>query len=193
MLPEAELFVMAEHMLVEVLGRIRDGDADIVIPPFYDPPSEHPARPIHDIVEQYVRDDAAVPDLLAGRTMQEIGPDRFVDIASVADAAIAAASKVTDGDAVVHTGAGDVSARTYLQRLTIDRSFVAHYVATYLGSTACPLPEELARPLWELTSPEAATLRSAGIFRDPLPLPEDVSWRDRFLLSAGHLPHPLGH
>ena len=33
--------------------------------------------------------------------------------------------------------------------------------------------------------------RSIGIFRDPLPMPDDVSWRDRFLLSAGRDPHPL--
>jgi hypothetical protein len=203
MLREAELFVMAEQMLVEVLGRIRAEDRDIVIPAFYDSPSEQVTRPVHEVVEDYVRDDAAVPDLLAGRTMHQVGQDRFAGdllgddwdagIARVADAAMTAASKVDDGDALVHTGYGDVSTSSYLLRLTIDRSFVAHYIATYLGSTACPLPEELARPLWELTAPAAATWRELGIFREPMRLPDHVSWRDRFLLTAGHLPHPLGH
>lgn len=83
--------------------------------------------------------------------------------------------------------------REYLLRATLARSLLAHYVAAYLGSTACPLPEELARPLHELTGPDAARWRRLGWFREPMPLPPHVSWRDRFLLEAGHLPHPLGH
>jgi hypothetical protein len=203
MLHEAELFVMAEEMLVEVLGRIREQDQDIVLPPLFDAPGVDQAAPLRQVVELCAHDDAWVPDMLSGRTMHEVGPhlfdgdllgdDRQASIKRIADAAIAAARQVTDGGAVVHTSLGDVSVRTYLQRLTVARSLVAHYVATYLGSTACPLPEELARPLWELTSPEAQAWRSLGMFRDPLPLPENVSWRDRFLLTAGHQPHPLGH
>ena len=80
-----------------------------------------------------------------------------------------------------------------LVRMTLERSLLAHYVAAYLGSTACPLPEELARPLWERTEPDAASWRERGYFRPPMPLPDHVSWRDRFLLRAGHEPHPLGH
>ncbi len=205
MLRDAELFVMAEVVLVEVLGRIRDEDRDIVIPPLFDVPGADRAAPLWRLVEQYAYDDAWVPDMLAGRTMAEAGPDRFDgdllgtdpqgSISRIADAACAAARQVgdADGDKVVHCSFGDVSTRDYLRRITIARSFLAHYVATYLGSTACPLTEELARPLWELTAPDAQAWRSLGIYRDPLPLPEHVSWRDRFLLSAGHEPHPLGH
>jgi hypothetical protein len=203
MLHEAELFVMAEEMLVEVLGRIREQDLDIVLPPLFDAPGVDQPVPLGQVVELFAYDDAWVPDMLSGRSIDEVGPDQFdgdllgddrqASIARIADAAVTAARQVIDGDAVVHTSRGDVSVRTYLQRLTVARSLVAHYVATYLGSTACPLPEELARPLWELTSPEAQAWRSLGMFRDPLPLPENVSWRDRFLLSAGHQPHPLGH
>ncbi len=203
MLQEAELFVMAEEMLVEVLGRIRAADRDIVLPPLFEEPGVDQPAPIWRVVQLYARDDAWVPDLLSGRTIDEVGRDRFdgdlldddpqASITRIAGAAMAAARQVTDGDVIVHASHGDVSTRTFLQRLTIARSLVAHYVATYLGSTACPLPEELARPLWEVTAPEADMWRALGFFRDPMPLPEHVSWRDRFLLTAGHLPHPLGH
>ncbi|HEV7208874.1 MAG TPA: hypothetical protein VGN54_09045, partial [Mycobacteriales bacterium] len=169
MLHEAELFVMAEHVLVEVLGRIREADEEIMIPPMFDLPGADRAAPIRLVVEEYAFDDACVPDILAGRPSNNIdrgrldaglrGEGRTATIAGVAGAAVAAAREVTDGDAVVHAGYGDVSTRDYLLRLTIARSLVAHYVATYLGSTACPLPEELARPLWALTEPEAATWR----------------------------------
>jgi hypothetical protein len=203
MLREAELFVMAEEMLVEVLGRIRDEDRDIVLPPRWEAPGADQAAPLRQVVEQYARDEASVPGALSGRTPDDIprgapgdglpSHDRQAAVVRLAAAACAAARAATDGDAVVRTGDGDLSVRTYLQRLTVTRSLVAHYVAAYLGSTACPLPEELARPLWEATHPEADAWRALGIFRAPLPLPDHVSWRDRFLLSAGHQPHPLGH
>ncbi len=94
---------------------------------------------------------------------------------------------------MVHGSNGDVSTRDYLRQLTITRCFVAHDVAMHLGSRACPLPEELARGMWEGTQADAQTWRSLGIFRDPLPSPDDASWRDRFLSSAGRDPHPFLH
>lgn len=133
MLREAELFVMAEQMLVEVLGRIRDGDRDIVLPPLFDAPGADQAAPLWRVVEQYAYDDTWVPDLLAGRTMDEVGRHRF------------------DGDLL----GDDPNAR--IARIA-----------------------------------DAASAAARGITA-PLPLPENVSWRDRFLLSAGHEPHPLGH
>jgi hypothetical protein len=187
MLAEAELFVRAEQMLVEVLGRIRDGDRDIALPPL-----RTGAAPLTmaQAVEQHVRDDAAVPWLLLGGPAEDVdGPSR--DVGQLAEDACAAAREVEDGEAVVD-GQG-LTTREVLLRGTVVRCLLAHYVAAYLGSTACPLPEELARLLWETTAPQAARWRELGYFRDPMPLPPHVSWRDRFLLTAGHEPHPLGH
>ena len=187
MLPEAELFVMAERMLVEVLGRIRPQDQDIVLPPMHGG-SPTPV-PIRVAVQQHLAADARLPAVLGA---EPVRPDGRTP-AQVADAACAAVERVVDGDALVDTEDGPVAVRELLLQLTVTRSLLAHYVAAYLGSTACPLPEELARPLWERTAPEADALRRNGHFREPMPLPEHVSWRDRFLLDAGHLPHPLGH
>lgn len=208
MIREAELFVMAEQVLVEVIGRIRGEQWDIVIPPLFDMPGADRPRAMRELVGHYAYDDAWVPDLLAGRTMDDVGPDRFdgdllggdllggnphAHVVRISDAACAAARLVTDGDAVVHCTFGDVPARDYLWQLNIARSFIAHDIAMHLGSRACPLTEELARGMWEGTAPAADMWRSYGIFRDPLPMPADVSWRDRFLLSAGRDPHPLHH
>lgn len=192
MLREAELFAMAEVMLVEVLGRIRDQDRDIVLPPLTDLPGAEKASPMGTIAERYAEDDACVPTILAGGSADAVERDD-PDVTRIAEAARAAAFAVSDGDAIVHARYGDVTTRHYLLRLSVNRSLVAHYVAAYLGSTACPLPEELARPLLELTGPDAGTWRSLGIFHEPMPAPDLASWRDRFLLMAGHLPHPLGH
>ena len=190
MLREAELFVMAEVMLVEVLSRVRPQDQDIVLPEL----ATRADRPltIAEAVADHLAEDAQVPGVLAGgEVLPSGGPASST--AATAEDACDAARKVVDGEAVVVSVHGELSARAFLLRSTMARSLLAHYVAAYLGSTACPLPEELARPLWELTAPEAPAWRALGWFHDPMALPPHVSWRDRFLLDAGHQPHPLGH
>jgi hypothetical protein len=201
MIREAELFVMAEQVLEEVVGRIRGEQWDIVLPPLFDMPGADRPVVLRAGVNHYAYDDAWVPDMLAGRTMDEVGRDRFDGdllgsdphgaVTGYVTAACAAAGEVTDGDALVHCSFGDVATRDYLWQLNIARSFLAHEIAMHLGSRACPLTEELARGMWEGTAPAAAYWRSMGVFREPLPMPDDVSWRDRFLLSAGRDPHCL--
>jgi hypothetical protein len=185
-LQEAALLHMAEVMLVEVLGRVRPQDEDIVLPPVHvraDGP-----RTIAVATAQHLQDEADVRSALTG----ELGSiDRVVADAARRTCAVAAAQD--DGDRLVLSDGEPTSVRALLLRATVERSLLAHYVAAHLGSPACPLPEELARPLWELTSPDARAWRRAGWFFEPLPLPPHVSWRDRFLLTAGHSPHPLGH
>lgn len=201
MIREAELFVMAERVLVEVVGRIRGPGWDIVLPPLLDRPGIDRPVPMRVAVAGYARDDAWVPDLLAGRTVDAAGRDRFdgdllgadphAAVAGFVEAACAAAARVDDGTAVVHADGRDLGVRDYLWELTITRAFLAHEIAMHLGSRACPLTEELARGLCAGTGPDAERWRAAGFFRDPMPLPADVSWRDRFLLTAGRDPHPL--
>lgn len=167
-----DLFVMAERMLVEVLGRIRQGNGKIVLPPLR--PAGAPTT-IRESVARHVREEAAlagVPDDV------ELGSDPQATVVRLADAAVAAVRE------------GGIDAEELLLA-TIDRCFLAHDVAFHLGSTACPLPEELARPLWEITDPRSAEFRERGVFGEPLlPMPPHVSWRDRFLRNAGRDPHP---
>lgn len=202
MIREAELFVLAEQVLVEVVGRIRPEHWQIVVPPMFDMPGADRPRTLRQLVTHYAHDDAWVPDMLAGRTMDEVGRDVFDGdllgddahgtVTRLAKAACAAAGEATDGDRIVHCSFGDVPTRDYLWQLDIARCFLAHDIAMHLGSRACPLTEELARGMWEGTAPAAEYWRSIGIFRKPIPYPDGhVSWRDQFLLTAGRDPHPL--
>ena len=158
MIREAELFVMAEETLLEVLGRVRAEHRNIIVPPMFDMPGADQPQPIRDLVAHYARDDAWVPDMLAGRTMAEVGQDKYdgdlPELAQIVAAACAAARAVDDAAATVHCSFGDVDVDEYLLQLIIARSFLAHDIAMALGSRACPLPEELARPMYEITAPE---------------------------------------
>lgn len=203
MIREAELFVKAENILVEVIGRIRAEHWEIVVPALFALPGFDEPGSVRQAVDRHALEDAWVPDLLAGRTMDEVGRDKFdgdlvgddaaLSTKRLADAAVAAANQVTDGAATVHANHGDVATRDYLLRLAITRAFVAHDIAFGLGTTACPLTEEFGRAAYEATQPKAWRWRSLGIFGEPLPMPpRHTSWRDRFLLLAGRDPHP-GH
>lgn len=197
---ETELFVISEQVLVEVVGRIRAEHWKLVLPPLFDRPGADKPLPLRAYVLRHAVDDARVPQLLAGETIDPdrsgvelLGPDPHATVARLADVACAAARDV-DEHQIVHSDLGDVPARDFLRHLTITRSFVAHDIAMHLGSRACPLTEELSRAMWERTEPAAAHWRKLGIFREPLaPVPADVSWRDRFLMSAGRDPHALDH
>lgn len=193
---EAELFVQAEDVLVEVLGRVGSRNWGIVLPAMFDAPGAGKPLSIKENVARYVAENARVPEVLTGATANGGGrPDEDVLGAArrLSTAACAAARTVTDGDVKVHSSFGELTAGEYLWRLDITRCFLAHDIAMHLGSRACPLTEELARGMWEGTAPDAERWRELGYFREPLPLPADVSWRDRFLLSAGRDPHPLVH
>ena len=185
-LHEAALFHMAEDMLVEVLGRVQPRDEDVVLPPMH--VRARQPRTIAAAAGEHLQDESAVRSLLTGRAEGSDG-----DVAAAARRTCQVVAGLEDGERIVRSDGGPMTVRTFLVRATLERSLLAHYVAAYLGSTACPLPEELARPLWEVTSPDAESWRRSGWFREPMELPPHVSWRDRFLLTAGHLPHPLGH
>lgn len=204
MIREAELFVQAEDVLVEVLGRVRDEQWRITVPPMYDMPGADRPATIRELVLRYVRDDAWVPDMVAGRTMEHVGVERWdsdllggrpgLSIATIAEAACTAVRKVDDGTSTVHCSFGDITMSDYLWQLNIARCFLAHQVAMHLGSRACPLTEQLARGMYEGTIPDAERWRSYGVYREPVtPVPADVSWRDKYLMAAGVDPHPLDH
>jgi hypothetical protein len=171
---EVELFVSAEHMLAEVMGRIRQADRRIVAGPVLDQPGWDARAPLHEWAARWVDDDMKITARLGGTP-----PATADDPAAVVDAACAAA----------RTAVGDTD---FLWEATALRCFLAHDVAMALGSRACPLPEDLARGMFEHTEPDAARWRESGVFRDRLPLPPGhVSWRDQFLLLAGRDPHPF--
>lgn len=197
MLGEAKLFVMAQDVIVEVVGRIRSEHRHLVLPPLF---AGERRLPLPAYVDALAREDAWVPDLLAGRRPEEVGADKFdgdllgddrpAAYARLATAAAAAAREARD--TVVHAPDGDVGAGAYLELLAIRRAFAAHDIAMHLGSRACPLTEELARGLWERTEPDVERWRERGVFGPQYePMPPDVSWRDRFLTTAGRNPHAL--
>lgn len=194
MIREAELFVQADRALVGLVSRIRDDQWHLVLPPVFDMPGADVPVEVRAAVNHLAYDDAWVPAMLAGSTMDEVGRDTFDGdllgddprgrAAHYGDAACAAARTAVDPAAPVHCSWGDCPTDDYLWQLNIARTLAAHDLAVLLGQPD-PLTEELARGMYEGTAPAAGMWRSFGIYRAERPVPADASWRERFLALTG--------
>ena len=120
MIRSAELFLQADRLAVAVFGAV-EGDAwSTVLPPVFDMPGADAPQPVRAVVGHYAYDDAWVPDMLAGRTMDAAGRHRFdgdllgddprAALRTISAAAMAAAAQVTDPQAVVHCSYGQCPA-----------------------------------------------------------------------------------
>ena len=197
MIPEAEVFVLADQAAVRVYGQIREDQWDSELPPLFEMPGADQPVPLRQAINHYAYDNSWVPDMLAGRTMEEFGRDRFDgdrlgsdprgNLERISAEACNAARKVTDREAIVHCSYGDVPTWDYFWQLNIARTIGAHDVARLIG-TDDALSEELARRMWEGTEASAEMWRSMGVFRAPVAVSSDAAWRDRFLALTGRLP-----
>src|SRR5579864_3283206 len=159
---ENEVFVLADRTLHGVVQRIRDDQWSMLMPDsFLTRASDH--RPtLREIINYHAYDDAWVPDMLAGRTMQEVGDDAFKgdllgdapreNFAKIVDTACAAAQALTDLDRTVHCSFGDFSAREYFWQINMFRGLRAHDIGRVLGIDP-HLPSELVQGIWEEISP----------------------------------------
>ena len=84
MIPEAEVFVLADQAAVQVYGRIREDQWDSMLPPLFEMPGADQPVPLRQAINHYAYDNSWVPDMLAGRTMDEVGASASMGICSAA-------------------------------------------------------------------------------------------------------------
>ena len=194
---ENEVFVLADRALNGVVQRIRDEQWSREMPEtFLTRASDH--RPtLREIINYHAYDDAWVPDMLAGRTMQEVGEDAFKgdllgadpkgNFSKIVDTACAAAQALTDLDRTVHCSFGDYPAREYFWQINGFRGLRAHDIARVLGIDP-QLPPELVQALWDEISPHAEEWRQIGVFPPAVAVPQDAPLLDRLLGLTGRQP-----
>jgi len=72
---EQEIAVKAARRFAHVVGQIDDSKWDTTMPADFKTRSNEPTT-LRETINYHAYDDAWVPDMLAGRTMQEVGEDR---------------------------------------------------------------------------------------------------------------------
>jgi uncharacterized protein (TIGR03086 family) len=194
---ETDVFVLADRTLHRVVEQIAPDQWDTEIPPDFLRAQRDHTPTLREIVNYHAYDDAWVPDMLAGRTMEEVGKDKFDgdllgddpkrSFAAIVEKACAAATALDDLDRTVHLSFGDYPAREYFWQINGFRALRAHDIAKLIGADTT-LPEPLVKGVWEETSPHAEEWRAIGVFPAAVPVPEDAPLQDRLLAITGRTP-----
>jgi uncharacterized protein (TIGR03086 family) len=197
---EHQVFVLADRALNAVVAQIEDDQWSMQIPPgFQTGPTDH-VPDLREIINYHAYDDSWVPDMLAGRTMAEVGEDSFkgdllgddpkANFAVIVDAACAAAERLDHLDRTVHCSFGDYPAREYLWQINMFRGLRARDIALVIGVEP-NLPDALVQGIWDEISPKAEEYRGYGVFPKAVPVPDDAPLLDRLLGLTGRDPKGL--
>ena len=194
---ELEVFVLADRTLGEVVAAIRDDQWSMEMPPSFARRQTDHVPTLREIVNYHAYDDAWVPDMLAGRTMEEVGKDKHKgdllgsdprgSFAALVETACAAAREISDLERVVHTSFGDFTTREYLYQVNMFRGLRAHDIARVVGYDV-QLPPALVEGIWNEVSPHAEEWRAIGVFPSAVPVPPDAPLLDRLLGLTGRDP-----
>jgi uncharacterized protein (TIGR03086 family) len=194
---EPAVFELANRTLNGVVGQIRDDQWAMEMPASFATRRTDAIPSLRQIIEYHAYDDAWVPDMVGGRTMEEVGKDKFdgdllgedprASFARMAQAACVAVGAVTDLDATVHCSFGDYTVREYLWQINSFRGLRAHDIAEAIGVDS-RLPDELVQGLWEEIGPHAEQWRAIGVFPAAVPVPDDAPLQDRLLGLTGRCP-----
>jgi uncharacterized protein (TIGR03086 family) len=196
---ESEVFIKAERALKAVVDQIRDDQWDMVMPPDFATSGVEGPITLREVINYHAYDDAWVPDMLAGRTMDEVGKEAFkgdllgdnpkASFAAIVEKATAAADALGDKNLgrTVHCSFGDFPAREYLWQITSFRGLRAHDIAKVIGADT-RLPADLVQGLWDQLAPIAEEWRKIGVFGPKVDVPDSAPLQDRLLALTGRQP-----
>jgi len=194
---EPEVFQLADRALNAVVAQIADDQWAMDMPASFATRQTDHVPTLREIVAYHAYDDAWVPDMLAGRTMEEVGRDAFkgdllgndpkAAFAAIVEKACAAARAVDDLERVVHCSFGDFTVREYFWQTNMFRGLRANDIAVVIGVDPT-LSDDLVQGVWDEISPHVEEWRDIGLFPAAVPVPDDAPLQDRLLGLTGRQP-----
>jgi uncharacterized protein (TIGR03086 family) len=199
---EPELFVLADRRLNEVVQQIGDDQWSLAIPEWIRLASttDRSTLTLRTLINYHAYDDMWVPDVVAGRTMAEVGAERWKHedllgdepkpaFARIVERSVAAVQALSpqDLDRTAHLSFGDFTLREYFWQITQFRVFRAYEFAVLIGVDPT-LPIELVRGVRAQLEPNIEAWRAIGVFAPEVPVPADASEQDRLLGLSGRAP-----
>ena len=192
---QKELFLQSDAALRSVIDRIEPAQLSLAVPAGWSR-AENPT--LRDIVAYHAFDEAWVPDVLAGRTIDEVGDKHAGDLLGaggdddpvaacdrINDLATAAALEDDDSEATAHLSYGDFTVGEALEHMSIYRAFQAWSIAKFIGLDYS-LPPGLVEGLWERVMPNVETWRSMGVFGPEIEVPADADRETQLLGKTGY-------
>lgn len=148
---------------------------------------------VRALVNHLVYEDLWVPEILAGKTVEEVG-DRFDgDVvgddpvgawrtsAAAASSAIRAPGAL---DRTVHLSFGDVPGSEYVGQLTADLTIHGWDLAKALGRDDA-IDASLLDAVWEMSAPQEEMLRGSGMFGSHVDVADDADLQTKLLALVG--------
>jgi uncharacterized protein (TIGR03086 family) len=194
---EPEVFVLAARQLAAGVAQIADEQWATPLPARLARAGSDQLPTLRQVIDYHAYDDAWVPDMLAGRTMDGAGREKFDgdllgddprgSFARIAETACAAAAESRDLEATVHCSFGDFTVAEYFWQINSFRGLAAHDFALAIGVEP-DLPEALVQGLWDEISPHAEEWRSLGVFPAAVAVPAEAPLQERLLGLTGRNP-----
>jgi hypothetical protein len=194
---QRELFLQADAALRSVIDRIPLDQLDRPAPAEW---SVTPNPTLRDVLAAHARDEAWVPDVLLGRTIEDaggtydgdlLGDDPIGRYDRLNDLATAAVTEDLDPEKIVHLSYGDYPLREYLEHISTYRAFQAYAIARHLGWDDA-LPDRLVDLLWELIGPQIDDFRAMGVFPPEIKPPPGADRQILLLCRVGYWVPPAG-
>jgi uncharacterized protein (TIGR03086 family) len=144
---------------------------------------------VRDLVNHLVYESVWTPELLSGKTLEEVG-DRFDgDLVrddplaawrSAARDAKAAVAAVQNFDELVHVSWGQMPAKDYVEQVTGDYVIHAWDLAKGIdGDTH--LGDELVQFVWDYGVLQEPLIRASGVFGPKVEVPDDADLQTKML------------
>jgi hypothetical protein len=185
--PEQQLFLASDAALREVIDQFTTATLALAVPPEW---SSNKTTTISGLLANHAKDEAWVPDVLAGKTIEEVGDtwkgdllgaDPIGDYDKLSDLATAAVKKpVADGQ-IAHLSYGDYPVGEFLEHSSYYRGFQAPLIAKVAGIHFA-MSDDLIDLLWSSVEPQIEQLRAIHVFGPPVEVP-DGSNREALLLG----------
>jgi len=194
-----ELFLQSDAALRSVVDALTPSDLELAAPAEWSTGHRSASLTLRDIVLRHAYDEAWIPDLLAGRTTDEVG-DRWKPVLdsdssrddpigtydAIHDATTAAMSAPDlDQGMTLHFSYGDYPFREGILHPTSYRAFQAWQIARLVGSGFHYSPELIAG-LNELLLPIVPMLRGFGVFPPEQQPPAGADDETRLLCAVGY-------
>lgn len=189
-----ETFILANEELKKIVGKIRDEQWPMDMPEDFPSFDKSRTYTLREIINYHTYDDAWVPDMLDGKTLEEAGKNKFdgdllgnapkENYVRYADKAIAAVRDLDDLEQTVHFSYGDFPAWDALQHITLFRGLRVYDISKALGLNTA-MPDDLVEGLWTFVEPNAEEWRAMGIFGPKIDVAEGAPLQDRLLGLTG--------
>lgn len=184
---EQKLFLASDAALREVIDQFTPATLALAVPAEW---STNKTTTMQGLLANHAKDEAWVPDVIAGKTMEQVGDawkgdllgdDPVGSYDTLNDLAAAAVSKpIADGQ-VAHLSYGDFPVGVFLQHTSYYRGFQAPLIAKVAGIPFA-MSDDLVDMLWSSVEPDIDELRSIHVFGPPVEVP-DGSNREALLLG----------